>query len=231
MPRAESHAPGVEVVERGGRPRLEQAERQVQQLGAMLAREVHDPGVGFVTLTRVHVIREHEWAKLEELLQREYPDLNLEVELEQAEAMRLVLADRFRKSLFHAARDLLGYPDITERTHRPTIDCLEDAGTRKLICVPRGTFKSSIGVVSYAVWCLIRNPNLRILIDSEIYENSKNFVREIRGKMESPEMHPDLQAAVDRLAVRRRQVPHERGDARKRGFYLAALLADRVVIG
>ncbi len=31
----------------------------------------------------------------------------------------------------------------------------------------------------------MRNPNLRILIDSEIYTNSKNFLREIKGHLES----------------------------------------------
>lgn len=68
------------------------------------------------------------------------------------------------------------------------IECLESPGTRKLICVPRGCFKSSIGVVAYSIWNLLRDPNLRILVDSEVYENSKNFIREIRGKLEAPFM-------------------------------------------
>ena len=101
---------------------------------------------------------------------------------------RRSLAAYFKLSLFDTAQELLGYKDITEFTHRPITDCLEDPGKRKLICVPRGCFKSSVGVVSYAIWCLLRDPNLRILIDSEVYENSKNFVREIRGKLESPVM-------------------------------------------
>lgn len=81
---------------------------------------------------------------------------------------------------------LLGYTDITWHTHGDMVRALEAPTKRKLIAMPRGTFKSSIGVVGYAIWLLIRNPNLRILIDSEKYENSKNFIREIRHKLESP---------------------------------------------
>lgn len=101
---------------------------------------------------------------------------------------RDTLAALFRSSLFDLARDGLDYRDMQEHTHRIMTDCLEDPGTRKLLCVPRGCFKSSIGVVSYSIWSLIRNPNLRILVDSEIFENSKNFIREMRGKLESPLM-------------------------------------------
>lgn len=98
------------------------------------------------------------------------------------------LADAYSDSLYHTAKYLLGYKDITRYTHQGMISLLEDPGKRKLLCVPRGCFKSSIGCVSYPIWRLMRNPNLRILIDSEVYENSKNFIREIRGKLEMPVM-------------------------------------------
>lgn len=98
------------------------------------------------------------------------------------------IADAYRNDLFLTCQDLLEYRDITRYTHGSIIQALEAPTKRKLICVPRGCFKSSIGVVGYSIWSLLRNPNLRILIDSEIYENSKNFIREIRGKLELPRM-------------------------------------------
>lgn len=109
-------------------------------------------------------------------------------EQEQETALTKYLADQYRKSLYLTCKDLLEYPDITERTHGGIINALESESKRKLICVPRGCFKSSIGVVGYSIWLLINNPNLRILIDSEIYDNSKNFIREIRGKLELPRL-------------------------------------------
>lgn len=105
---------------------------------------------------------------------------------------RIALTERiktkYKNSLYLTCKDLLEYSDLTRRTHGEIIDALEAPTKRKLICVPRGTFKSSIGVVGYSIWLLLRNPDLRILIDSEIYENSKNFIREIRGKLELPRM-------------------------------------------
>lgn len=96
------------------------------------------------------------------------------------------IADQYRESLYRTAKDLLEYRDITHFTHDKMIQALEAPTKRKLIVMPRGTFKSSIGVVAYSIWSLLRNPNERILIDSELYENSKNFIREIRGKLELP---------------------------------------------
>jgi hypothetical protein len=40
--------------------------------------------------------------------------------------------------------------------------------------------------VAYPMWRLIKNPDLRILIDSEIYKNSTKFLREIKAHMEHP---------------------------------------------
>lgn len=104
----------------------------------------------------------------------------------QTDALTKVIAQKYRDSLFLTCKDLLEYEDITYATHGGIIQALEAPTRRKLICVPRGCFKSSIGVVGYSIWLLLRNPNLRILIDSEVYENSKNFIREIRGKLELP---------------------------------------------
>lgn len=98
------------------------------------------------------------------------------------------IAQTYRKSLFAVCYALLGFKDVTQRTHGEIIDCLESDSRRKLICVPRGCLKSSIASVAFPIWLLINNPNLRILIDSELYTNSSNFLREIRQHLESPLM-------------------------------------------
>lgn len=103
-----------------------------------------------------------------------------------AEAGKEILRETYKDSLYRTAYDLLEYKDLTATTHLPIVHCLEAESKRKVICVPRGTFKSSIGVVAFPIWLLLRDPNLRILIDSEKYENSKNFIREIKGKLEMP---------------------------------------------
>lgn len=81
---------------------------------------------------------------------------------------------------------MLGFKDVNERTHGEIIQTLEAPSTRKLICVPRGCLKSSLACVTYPIWLLSRNPNLRILIDSELFNNSKTFLREIKSHLETP---------------------------------------------
>ena len=94
-----------------------------------------------------------------------------------------------KSSIHYLAYTLLGYNDVNERTHGEIIHALEDNGSkRKLICVPRGCLKSSIACVAFPIWLLINNPNLRILIDSELYTNSATFLREIRSHLQSEVM-------------------------------------------
>src|SRR6266480_276939 len=141
-----------------------------------------------------------------------------ELVLGAAETIR----DLYRDSLFRTAHDLLGYSDITGATHLDIIRCLESSTKRKLIVVPRGCFKSSLGCVAFPIWALLPDikprlfPNklgqdLRILLDSEKYENSKNFIREIKGKLESPkltelfgEFRSDFNWAEGSITVRQR---------------------------
>jgi len=106
-------------------------------------------------------------------------------EVEQYEAYRMALRKAYCGSLYHTCHTLLGYSDMTPHTHQRMITLLESKLSRKLLCVPRGSFKSSVGVIGYSIWLLMNNPNLRILIDSEVYTNSANFLREIKGHLQS----------------------------------------------
>lgn len=102
--------------------------------------------------------------------------------------LNAVEAGHYKRSLYHTTKFLLGNKDINERTHGEIIACLSSTSTRKLICVPRGCLKSTIACVAYPIWILLNNPNLRILIDSELYTNSKNFLRQIKSYFESPSL-------------------------------------------
>lgn len=90
-----------------------------------------------------------------------------------------------KNSLFFFAKHILGFKDVNKRTHGEIIHVLESSSKRKLICVPRGSLKSSISCVAYPIWVLVNNPNLRILIDSELHTNSATFIREIKAHMKS----------------------------------------------
>lgn len=95
-------------------------------------------------------------------------------------------AEFFRENLYYTAKYLLHYKDINWNTHGRVLAVLSAPEKRKLIVMPRGTFKTSLGVVAYSIWSLLRDADLRILIDSELYSNSKNALREIRQHLETP---------------------------------------------
>ena len=97
-----------------------------------------------------------------------------------ASARQLYLSDFF---LF--AKHCLGYKDLEWAVHGECVKALESDAKKKLIVMPRGSFKSSLGSVAYPIWKLLRDPNATILLDSEIYTNSKNFLREIKGHIAS----------------------------------------------
>lgn len=106
----------------------------------------------------------------------------------QKQALTELIAERYKASLYATCKILLGMKDVNPETHGDMLKALESETKRKLMVMPRGTLKSSIGVVGYSIWLLLRNPNLRILIDSEVYTNSKNFLREIRSHLESAKL-------------------------------------------
>ena len=91
-----------------------------------------------------------------------------------------------KSSLFSTCKYLLGYKDINPFTHGDTIKALQSETKRKLIVLPRGSLKSSICSVAYPIWTLLNNPNSRILIDSEVFGNSKTYLREIKAHLENP---------------------------------------------
>lgn len=94
------------------------------------------------------------------------------------------LQEDYRRSLGLFAKDLLGYKDLNTRTHGEVVRALESPTKRKLLCLPRGCLKTSLCSIAYPIWLLLNNPNLRILVCSELYTNSKNILREIKQHLE-----------------------------------------------
>jgi len=58
---------------------------------------------------------------------------------------------------------------------------------KKLILMPRGTLKSSVVTIGYTIQQVCKNPNIRILIGSEVNSTAKVFLREIKDHFEGNE--------------------------------------------
>lgn len=94
----------------------------------------------------------------------------------------------YLSSLLIFTKFFLKYMDVTKAVHGEMIQVLESDATKKIIVEPRGIFKTSVAAISYPIYRLLKNPNLTILLDSELYTNSKNTLRAIKGHLESEEM-------------------------------------------
>ncbi len=92
------------------------------------------------------------------------------------------------EDFYFFSKHFLGYKDLEWSVHGQFINVFESSAPRKLVVMPRGTFKSTLGSVAYPIWRLLRNPDLTILLDSELYSNSKNFIREIKGHLQKEMM-------------------------------------------
>jgi len=76
---------------------------------------------------------------------------------------------------------LLGYG--VEDFHREWLD-FQRHNRRTLLLAPRGHGKSSIAGVSYVLWRVICDPDVRVLIVSNTHEQARIFLREVRHHLE-----------------------------------------------
>lgn len=91
------------------------------------------------------------------------------------------------KDLFYYSKFILGL-DVVEPTHGEVCEFLGDQNRRLiLIMMPRGSFKTTISTQAYATWRLVQDPNIRILLDSEVLQNSLNNLGVIKRILEG---HP-----------------------------------------
>ncbi len=87
---------------------------------------------------------------------------------------------------------ILGYEDMTFDYHLPVCEFLRQTqalhtGSRRMVLLPRSTFKSTIATISYPIWRLCHEPDLRILIISDTQQNASRFMSEIQNHFERNE--------------------------------------------
>ncbi len=90
--------------------------------------------------------------------------------------------DKAKGSLFHTAKYILGYDDLTEDFHKPYCDFLQDLDVhRKQVEMPRGFLKTTVASISFPIWVTLKFPNVRILLANMVYDNAAKCIHIIRG--------------------------------------------------
>lgn len=93
-----------------------------------------------------------------------------------AEGLRVALAEEGRRNLFFFARDILGWDKLSDTLHREVCAFLARPDRFKLIQLPRGHLKTTLCTISYPLWRVVQNPNLRILLRSATSKNAQNWI-------------------------------------------------------
>lgn len=99
-----------------------------------------------------------------------------------------------RRDLLFFCTDVLGYTLLEDEPHGKLCRWLmrprspERVGVRRrLLLMPRTTFKTTLGTVAYNLHGICHDPGIRILIDSDLRANSKRVAGVIRSHLESNE--------------------------------------------
>lgn len=99
---------------------------------------------------------------------------------------------RFVMSFEVFMKDCLGFKENNDynfksmtKTHEELCHFMQfDTSKTKMILMPRGSQKSTITTIGHALWCLVKNPNERILIYSDSASKATNFLNGIKAHIE-----------------------------------------------
>jgi predicted phage terminase large subunit-like protein len=117
-------------------------------------------------------------------------------------------------SLYFFAKGVLGFSWLTPHIHGELCKLLEDPSLRRLVVVlPRGWLKTTVCSIAYPLWRAIQNPNVRVLLVQNTYQNAVAKLRSIDGIIREnalfralwPELLPDRNCVwkSDSMALRR----------------------------
>lgn len=115
---------------------------------------------------------------------------------------KLILRQQALDSFYIFCRDVMqaGMPENLIETYEGSSDTHEEVceflqnwdKPRKLLQLPRDFLKTTIGTIYYTVWLIIKDPNIRIHIDSEVKKNSRRMVGAIRSIFEKNTLMREL---------------------------------------
>lgn len=95
---------------------------------------------------------------------------------------------RLMGSLWTFLTEGLGYP--LEPVHQALCEFVEHGGNRKMVLMPRFSWKTNCITIGYSLYRILKDPNVRILLDSELYKNAKRFLLSLKQYLE---VHPTCQ--------------------------------------
>lgn len=99
------------------------------------------------------------------------------------------LRTRAQTNLFFLAKGILGYNQVEEGAHAALCAFLtREQRNRRLVLMPRGHLKTTLCTISDSIRLALCNPNVRILIQNEVFDNASLMLQELQAHWEKGEM-------------------------------------------
>ena len=107
------------------------------------------------------------------------------------------LAELGLQSFYFFSRGIIGKDYMIKPVHLPLCNFLQkEEILRKLVILPRSFLKSTLGCICLPIWLALHNPDIRILIVSNIIDNAMNHIRQIKAIFETNDLfrslYPDI---------------------------------------
>lgn len=103
-----------------------------------------------------------------------------------------VIAETGKRDFYYFCKEIVGLELIKEIPHKKMCDDAMTWGKNMRDWLyPRDTFKTTILVVCYALWIIVKDPNITILLTSNTLSNSMKSLRAIKNVIESNKMFID----------------------------------------
>jgi len=104
--------------------------------------------------------------------------------------------DLCETSLYFLCTEILGYKDW-DKVHDDVERMLNRPSAKKLIMLPRGHLKTAIVTKAYVTQCLLKDPNFRVLIASQVWDRSRDMLFEIKQFLSDKSDLPKIYGRFD----------------------------------
>lgn len=92
------------------------------------------------------------------------------------------LRERCKTDLYFLSKAILGYTQLEEGAHAALCAFMvRERSNRRLVLMPRGFLKTTVCTISDSIRLSLIDPNVRILIQNEVFENAAGFLGEIKN--------------------------------------------------
>lgn len=118
--------------------------------------------------------------------------------IERRKALREKKRQACLKNFFLFNKYVMQWPDLSEPLHHEMCDFIQfSKKDKKLMLVARGHLKSSVITVSYALWRIAKNPEVRIFIGNATWNMAVSFLSQIKSVIQKNEVYKDLFGEFD----------------------------------